>query len=289
MLLGQHDPHRPALLVDHLPVADLVVQLAQGVGAAVVGVDAQLRLLGHLDLGDQAAGGRIPAGELDAGLLADQAAGPVAADQVTGPQPPAVGHLDVDAGVVLREAGHLELAVNRHPQLGHPTGQDPLDLALPQRQHVVVPGREVTDVQAAAGETHHLGLLSLRHKPIGDPALIENLDRARVQTTRTPALQLLARTPLHNPNIHTRQRQLTRQHQPRRTTPSNHHRMLCHVVSPFPSGHRAGLRRRLVCLAFPGLNTERAVAVPSASRSQTAPARILPSRSVGCADSCRRH
>ena len=84
-LLGQHDPHRPALLVDHLAVADLVVQFPEGVGAAVVGVDAQLRLLGHLDLGDQAAGGGIPAGELDAGLLADQAAGAVAADQVAGP------------------------------------------------------------------------------------------------------------------------------------------------------------------------------------------------------------
>ena len=71
--LGHHDPHRPSFPVDHLAVADLVLHLAQGMHAGGSAADAQFRLLGHLDLGDQGAHRRIPAGELDAGCLADQA------------------------------------------------------------------------------------------------------------------------------------------------------------------------------------------------------------------------
>jgi hypothetical protein len=52
--------------VDHLVVADLVLQPAQGMDAEGVVADAPFRLLGDLDLGDQAAGRRIPPGELDA-------------------------------------------------------------------------------------------------------------------------------------------------------------------------------------------------------------------------------
>ena len=81
----------------------------------------QLRLLGQLDLGDQAAGRRIPPGELDAGRLADQAAAAVAPDEVVRPQRRAVGQLDVDAGVVLREAGHLAPAVRSAPRARRPS------------------------------------------------------------------------------------------------------------------------------------------------------------------------
>ena len=112
--LGQHDPHRPSFLVDHFAVADLVVHLAQGMHARGIAADAQLRLLGHLDLGDQGARGRIPTGELDAGCLPDQTASTVAPDEVLRPQRPAVGQLDVDAGVVLREARHFASAIDRH-------------------------------------------------------------------------------------------------------------------------------------------------------------------------------
>jgi hypothetical protein len=42
-------------------------------------------LLGHLDLGDQAAGRRIPPRELDPGCLADQAAPAVAPDEIGRP------------------------------------------------------------------------------------------------------------------------------------------------------------------------------------------------------------
>ena len=90
----------------------------------------------------------------------------------------AVGHLDVDAGVVLREAGHFTSAVERHRQLADPAGEDALDVLLPEGEPVVVPGRKVADVQAGYGEPRDLGFLPLRKEPIGDSALIENLDGA---------------------------------------------------------------------------------------------------------------
>ena len=83
--LGQHDPDRSPLAVDHLAVLDLVLDLAQGMRARGSAADAQFRLLGHLDLGDQAARCRIPPGELDAGCLADQAASSVAPDEILRP------------------------------------------------------------------------------------------------------------------------------------------------------------------------------------------------------------
>jgi hypothetical protein len=43
-----------------------------------------------------------------------------------------VGQLDVDAGVVLRETGHLTAVVDWDPQLVDPAGQDALDVVLPQ-------------------------------------------------------------------------------------------------------------------------------------------------------------
>ena len=62
VLFGHHDPYRPAIHVDHLAVADLVLQPAEGMDAEGVAADAPFRLLGHLDLGDQGAGRRIPPG-----------------------------------------------------------------------------------------------------------------------------------------------------------------------------------------------------------------------------------
>ncbi len=150
---GHHDPHRPPILVDHLAVADLVLHLAQGMDARGSAADAQFRLLGHLDLGEQAARRRIPAGELDAGCFADQTASSVAPDEIFRPQRLAVGQLDVDAGVVLREARHLTSAIERHRQLADPAGQDALDVVLPQPEPVGVPGGKVADVQAGSRRT----------------------------------------------------------------------------------------------------------------------------------------
>ena len=149
VLFGHHDPYRPLIHVDHLAVADLVFQPAEGMDAAGVPADAQLRLLGHLGLGDQGAGRRIPPGELDAGCFTDQTASSVAPDEVFRPQRLAVGQLDVDAGVVLRETGHLASAIDRHRQLADPAGQDALDVVLPQPEPVGMPGGKVADVQTA--------------------------------------------------------------------------------------------------------------------------------------------
>src|ERR1700738_3882822 len=71
---------------------------------------AEVRLLLHLDLGDDPTRCRVPPGELDAGRLSDHAASAVAPDEVVRPERLAVGQLDVDAGVVLREACHLTFA-----------------------------------------------------------------------------------------------------------------------------------------------------------------------------------
>ena len=69
---GQHDAGRPAIL-----------HLADRMDAERVLVKPPLRLLGHLDLGDQPARRRIPPGELDAGCLANQAAAAVAPDEIS--------------------------------------------------------------------------------------------------------------------------------------------------------------------------------------------------------------
>ena len=139
-LLEQHDPVRPAAL---RPV--------DGTDAATLGAHADLRLLVHLDLGDQVAGRRVPPGEVDAGRLADQAAPSVAPDEVLRSERRVVGQLDVDAGVVLREAHHLAAAKDRDAELVDPAGQDALEVALPEREEVVVAGGEVADVQEDPG------------------------------------------------------------------------------------------------------------------------------------------
>ena len=107
LLLGHDDPQRPLIPVDHLAVADLVLEPADAVDALLIAAGAQLRLLGHLDLGDQVAPRRIPPRKLDARCSTDQAASSVAPDEILRPQRLALGQLDLDAGVVLREAAHL--------------------------------------------------------------------------------------------------------------------------------------------------------------------------------------
>ena len=228
MRLGQHDPHRPAFLVDHLAALDLVLHLADGMDARGSATNAGFGLLGHLDLGEQRARRRIPAGELDAGGFSDQAASSIAPDEILRPQPLAVRYVDVDAGLVLREAGHLASAVERHRQLADPAGEYALDVLLPEREPVVVPGRKVADVQAGGAEPRDLSDLPLRKEPIGDAALIENLDGARAQPACARTWEVLAGAPLDDGHVDGRQRQLARQHQPCRTCSDDHHRVLDH-------------------------------------------------------------
>jgi hypothetical protein len=124
-----------------------VAELADSVLAPFVAAEAPLRLLAHLDLGDQGADRGIPAGELDAGGLADEAPAAVAPDEELRPQGVTAAELDVDAGVVLREARHVPSAVDRDGELLDPTGQDLLEPLLPEREPIVVTGGKVADVE----------------------------------------------------------------------------------------------------------------------------------------------
>jgi hypothetical protein len=110
-------------------------------------------------------------------------------------------------------------------------------MVLPQRKPVIVPGGKVADVQADHCEACDLRRLSLREEPIGDAALIENLDRACVQTARARAGEVLAGAPFDDGNIDTRQRQLARQHQSCRTSSDDHHRMVGLRHIPLGSAH----------------------------------------------------
>jgi hypothetical protein len=128
-------------------------------------VKPPLRLLGRFDLGDQPAHRRIPPGELDAGCLANHAAAAIAPDEILRPERLTVEERDVDAAFVLRETCQLASTIERHRQLADPLGQDALDVVLPQREAVVVPGGKVADVQGDHVEALDVSNLSLREEP----------------------------------------------------------------------------------------------------------------------------
>ncbi len=73
------------------------------------------------------------------------------------PQRPAVGQLDVDPGLVLREPRHLTSAMDRHLELADPAGQDALDVVLPEPERVGVPGGKLADVQTGPRRTGRPG------------------------------------------------------------------------------------------------------------------------------------
>ena len=129
--------------------------------------------------------------------------------------------VNVDAIVVLGEAGDLDAAMDRHVQLLDPTEQDSLDVVLPQPQHVRVPAGDVAEVQHRGAEARGLDGLALGEEPVGDASLVEDLERAGVEPTRPRAHQLRRRAPLDDRDIDPRQRQLGTQHQARRPAPDN--------------------------------------------------------------------
>ena len=159
-----------------------VLHPVEAVDAYGVVANALRRFLGHLDLGDQVALGRVPSRELDAGGLADDAASSVAPDEVLRPQRLAVGQLDFHAGVVLHEPRHLTSVIDPHRQLGDPGGHDPLDLVLPDPERIRMTRREVAHVQHGRADHRRLSHLTFREEPVNDSTLIQHLDRARVKT-----------------------------------------------------------------------------------------------------------
>ncbi len=162
----------------------------------------------------------------------------------------AVGQLDVDAGVVLGKARHFAFAVDRHRQLVDPAGQDALDVLLRQREPVVVASRKVADVERDHREARDLHDLPLRQEALGDASLIEHLDRACMQAARARAGEVLVGAPLDDGDVDTRQRQLARQHQPRRASSCDHHRMvrhgqrLCGTTRGLPQAPVSGINLR---------------------------------------------
>ena len=216
----QHDAHRVAVL-----------QRTDGMDPERILVKAQLRFLGHLDLGDQPAHRRVPTGKVDARGLADQAAPAVAADHVRRPERRAVIERDTHAGGVLRETRHLAPAIDRHAQLADPGGQDALDVVLGQREAIGVPGGKVADIQPDHVEAGDLGHLTLGEEAVGDAALVKHLDGTRMQTARAPADKLLVLAPLDDGDVDTRQSKLARQHQPRRPAAGDHYGMLGHSAA----------------------------------------------------------
>ena len=65
-------------------------------------------------------------------------------------------------------------------------------------------------------------------KKRSDAALIEQLDRPRMKTTRVPALEILVFASLDDDDVDPRERELGRQHQTRRASSSDHNRMTRH-------------------------------------------------------------
>ena len=178
VLFGHHDQHPPRVHVDHLAVADLVLHPAEGMDAKSIAVDAPFRLLGHLDLRDQITGCRIRSRELDASGFADKTAPAVAPDEIFRPERLTIAQLDINAGVVLREACNLSSAIDGHRQFVDPARENALDVVLPKPEPVIVPGGKVADVQRSSGEPSHLRHLPFSEEAIGDATLIEDLDGA---------------------------------------------------------------------------------------------------------------
>ena len=108
--------------------------------ADVVVSEAELGFLAHLDLSDHPARRGVQPDEVDACRLSHQAAAAVASDDVLGSERHAVGQRDIDASRVLHDACDLAATHDGNAELADPVGQDGLEVTLPQRQQVVVPG-----------------------------------------------------------------------------------------------------------------------------------------------------
>jgi hypothetical protein len=86
-----------------------------------------------------------------------------------------------------------------------------------------VAGREVADVEWDPAEPPDLHHGALREEPVGDATLIEHLDRAGVETSRSRSVDLLRRPPLHHDDVCACERQLPCEHEARRTSACDHY------------------------------------------------------------------
>jgi len=95
-----------------------------------------------------------------------------------------------------------------------------------EREPVGVARRKIADVEADHREARDLHRLAFAQEALGDSALVEQLDRARVQTAGARAGELLALAPLDDGEVDTREGELSRQHHPCRTASGDHYRVL---------------------------------------------------------------
>jgi hypothetical protein len=196
-------------------------------------LESPRRLLRHLHLRDRPAHRRVRPGEFDTGGLPHDTASAVTSDEILGAHRAAVGQRDVDARVILHEPGDFAPATDRDAELVDPVSESALGDVLPEREPVRMPRREVAQVELRLVEVQHLRRLPLRQEPLGDPALIQDLDGARVQTARArSSLPVLTRLTLDDDDVDARQRQLGRQHHPRGAGPGDHYHMFGHLTLP---------------------------------------------------------
>src|ERR1700748_1279673 len=106
----------------------------------------------------------------------------------------AVAQDHIDARIVLRKFAHVSPAIDRHIEFADPFRKDALDLALQQREPVRMACREIADIEPYPGEARALRHLALRQESIGDAALVEHLDGARMQAPGAQPDQILALT-----------------------------------------------------------------------------------------------
>jgi hypothetical protein len=187
------------------------------------------------------------AGKVEAGRLAHEAAPAVAAHEVLRSEGRAVVKRGIDAARVLRDAHHLVAAEDGHAELDDPLGQDRLELALPEGEPVVVAGGEVADVEGDAGEPLHLHRLPGREEAIGDAALVEHLDGARVEAARARAVEQVRRAPLDDDDVDAREREFAREHETSRAASRHYDAVFLHALTsvrvssvPPPPGWRRG-------------------------------------------------
>jgi pimeloyl-ACP methyl ester carboxylesterase len=143
-----------------------------------------LRRVVHLDFGDDRPHRRVPSGKVDASELSHEAATSITADDLSSTQRVAVGKVNVDAIVVLRQIRHLAPVLDHYADLSRPPREDALGVFLPKRKVIWMTSGEVAQVKRDAREGGHLHRLALCEKALGDPALIQHLDRACVQPAR---------------------------------------------------------------------------------------------------------
>ena len=183
-----------------------------------------LRRRGDLRLGQQPLGPGGLAGEADSEQLPHDAAAAVAADEVAGAQPRAVGQLGGHPGFVLAQPGQLAAAPDLGADFDGMLGQQALGEVLRDAENVGVRGVQPARCRLCdAGERAAEGVLPAeREEPLQQAALVHHLDAAHVQAQRTgmPARLLLF---LQHDHVHAVQPQLAGQHQAGRPAPGNDH------------------------------------------------------------------